>query len=301
MTVTAAPPSVPATRGSAGTNLVRSEFRKIRTTHTWWIFGIGTIAATGLALLVNMLQAHYYLNQSAPSGDGGGQGAAQAQATFELQHNVVTQAANVFTSGQFFGGLFVMLLAILMITNEYHHQTVTTTFLISPHRTSVILGKFVTAMLASAFFWALTTVIDLIAGSIFFNAEGVSSHLGDWTIIRAILINLLVFALWAVFGVGVGVLIRSQLGATITAALLYVVGTQLAQAIFFLIHQYWIKKDGVYTAMVIVPATAAQVAVSPTKTFPQSPPEWVGAVVLVAYGVVMGTIGTLIMRRRDIS
>jgi ABC-type transport system involved in multi-copper enzyme maturation permease subunit len=286
---------VGATRGPAATHLIRGEYLKIRTTNTWWIFGLGAIGTTCLALLVNMLQAHYYLKGTPPTGD------AQTQATYALQHNAVTQAANIFTSGQFFGGLFVMLLAILMITNEYYHQTATTTFLTTPHRTAVILAKFVAAMLASAFFWLLTTVLDLIAGSVYFSAEGISSHLGDWDIIRAILINLLVFALWAVFGVGLGVLIRSQLGATLTAALLYVVGSQLAQVIFFLIHQYWIHRDGVYTAMVIVPATAAQIAVSPTKTFPQSPPEWVGAAVLIGYGVITGVIGTAIMRRRDIS
>ena len=289
---------VGATRGPVAAHLIRSEFLKIRTTNTWWIFGLGAIGTTGLALLVNMLQAHYYLKGTPPTGGGNGQNNA---ANFALNHNVVTQAANVFTSGQFFGALFVMLLAILMITNEYHHQTATTTFLTTPHRTAVVLAKFAAGMLASAFFWLLTTVIDLIAGSIYFSAEGFGNPLSNWDVIRAILINLLVFALWAVFGVGLGVLIRSQLGATITAALLYVVGTQLAQLVFFLIHQYWIKKDGVYTAMVIVPAVASQVAVSPTKTFVQSPAEWVGAAVLIGYGLVMGLIGTAIMRKRDIT
>ncbi len=297
MTAVATHP-VGATRGPVAAHLIRSEFLKIRTTNTWWIFGLGAIGTTGLALLVNMLQAHYYLKGTPPTGNSNGQNNA---ANFALNHNVVTQAANVFTSGQFFGALFVMLLAILMITNEYHHQTATTTFLTTPHRTAVVLAKFAAGMLASAFFWLLTTVIDLIAGSIYFSAEGFGNPLSNWGVIRAILINLLVFALWAVFGVGLGVLIRSQLGATITAALLYVVGTQLAQLVFFLIHQYWIKKDGVYTLMVIVPAVASQVAVSPTKTFVQSPAEWVGAAVLIGYGLVMGVIGTAIMRKRDIT
>jgi ABC-type transport system involved in multi-copper enzyme maturation permease subunit len=286
------------TRGPVASHLIRSEFLKIRTTHTWWIFGLGAIFTTALALLVNMLQAHYYLKGTPPTGGDGG---ADAQATFALQHSVVTQAANVFTSGQFFGGLFVMVLAILMITNEYYHQTATTTFLTTPHRTAVVLAKFVTAMFASVFFWLLTTVIDLIAGSVYFTAEGFSNPLSDWSVIRAILINLAVFALWAVFGIGIGVLIRSQIGATVTATLLYVVGTQVANIVTFLIHQFWIKKDWVLTMQVLVPARAAEIAVSPTKLYPQSPPEWVGAAVLVGYGVVLGTVGTMIMRKRDIS
>jgi ABC-2 type transport system permease protein len=57
----------------------------------------------------------------------------------------------------------------------------------------------------------------------------------------------------------------------------------------------------VMTAQVIVPSRAAQIAVAPMKLYPQSPPQWVGAAVLVGYGLLFGAIGTLIMRKRDIS
>jgi ABC-type transport system involved in multi-copper enzyme maturation permease subunit len=293
MTVTA--DHAPAhTRGPVATHLIRAEYLKIRTTNTWWIFGLGTVGFTALALLVNMLQAHYYLKGTPPEDPAD-------RAQWLLQHNPISQAANIYTSGQFFGGMFVMVLAILMITNEYYHQTATSTFLTTPHRTSVVLAKFVAAMVASVFFWVLTTVMDLIAGAVYFNAEGYANYLGEWQVDRAILINLAVFALWAVFGVGIGVLIRSQIGATVTATLLYVVGTQIAGIITFLIHQFWIKKDWVLTLQVLVPARAAEIATSPTKIYPQSPPEWVGAVVLIGYGLLLGFIGTSMMRNRDIS
>jgi CHASE1-domain containing sensor protein len=100
--------------------------------------------------------------------------------------------------------------------------------------------------------------------------------------------------------VGFGALIRSQIGATITAAVAYVIGTQVAQVVFFLAHSYF-KQDWILTAQVIVPATASQIMLSPVKTFAQSPPQWVGALVLIGYGVVAGAIGTLILRKRDIS
>jgi ABC-2 type transport system permease protein len=104
-----------------------------------------------------------------------------------------------------------------------------------------------------------------------------------------------------VFGVGIGVLFRNQIAAVVTSVLLYVVGSQVAQLVTLLIHALWIKRDWVLTAQVIVPARAAEIAVAPMKTYPQSPPEWVGAAVLIGYGLVFGIIGTLIMRKRDIS
>jgi len=194
MTAATAPaPTVGVTGGSSFGHLLKAEYLKIRTTNIWWLFGMFTVIATGLALTVNILTFHFSTQNALKGGE---------------PYDMVNGAAAIFTSGQFFGAMFALLLAILTITNEYHHQTVTTTFLATPHRTSVITAKFVISMLAAAVFWVFTTVLDLIVGSIYFSADGYDSHLGDSKIIQAMLLSLLVFALWAVFGVGLGVLLR---------------------------------------------------------------------------------------------
>jgi ABC-2 type transport system permease protein len=284
------------------TGLIRSEWLKVRTTNIWWIFGVAVLAMTAIALLVNCITAHSILTAPPPDfGNPTDPVEQQAQASYEAQRNVATQAANIFTSGQYFGGLFVMLLGMLLITNEFYHQTATSTFLTTPQRTKVVVAKLITAMLAAVAFWLVCTVIDLVVGVIFFNAEGVDNQIGTWGVQRAILFNAMVFALWAVVGLGFGALIRNQIGATITAAVLYVLAAQVAQGVFQLAFYFWIKKDWVLTAQVLVPSVAAQIFTSPIKTFPQSPPYWVGGLVLLGYGVVAGVIGTLIIRRRDIS
>lgn len=293
------------------TGLIRSEIRKIRTTNTWWLLGLATLVMTALALLVNCIQAHFVLqpfDQYLKSATGGRPAdqipparLAELKAQWAAQHDVIGQAANIFTSGQFFGVLIVSVLGILLITNEYYHQTATTTFLTTPHRTRVVVAKLVTGTLAAAAFWLFTLVINLIVGTVFLKTQGFGSHLGDWPVERALLLNLAAYAIWAVFGVGFGALIRSQIGATITATVLYLIGTAAAQIVFALVHEYLIKKDWVLTAQVSVPAVASNIMISPTKTFPESPPQWVGALVLVGYGVVAGLIGTLILRKRDVS
>jgi ABC-2 type transport system permease protein len=290
MTAPTATPTVPAaTLGTPGGttfgHLLKAEYLKIRTTNIWWLFGMFTLLATGLALLTNILQFHFSMADPQQNPD----------------FNAIRGAADVFTSGQFFGAMFAMLLAVLSITNEYHHQTVTTTFLATPHRTSVITAKFVISMIAAAVLWVITTVIDLIVGTIYFNADGYDSHLGDHRIINAMLLSLLVFALWAVFGVGLGVLIRSQIGATVTGALLYTVGLYLAIGIFQLVYHFLIKKDWVLTSMVIVPSVAAQVAISPTRVYDHAPAQWVGVAVMIGYGIVFGAIGIYYTRKRDVS
>jgi ABC-2 type transport system permease protein len=299
--------------------VVRGELLKIRTLNIWWLFAIAALVAIGLALATNSVSAHYDLNPSIPQasdfsaspGDPNSQQTidfeqARAAAIAARDHarspaGLANLAANIYTSGQFFGLLFVMLLGIIVVTNEFFHQTATTTFLTTPRRTLVILAKLATAVGIAALFWLVTTVIDLISGSIFFAGEGVGNSLGRGDVTRALLLNLLAYALWAIFGVGIGVLLRSQIGAVVTGSVLYLLSFPLAFTVFGLVHEFLIKKDWVLTTMVIVPSLASTVMVSPDKPWDQAPHQWVGAVVLIGYGAVAGTVGTLITRTRDIS
>lgn len=291
--------------------VIYSEYLKIRTTKVWWLLGLFALVFTALALLINGLESHSTLS-TRPLSEVPENIPAEHRTEFEQQHaqavavaqskaTLLRVAAAMYTSGQFFGVLLVMLLGAIVITNEFQHQTATTTFLTTPRRTTVIIGKLITAMLFAVCFWLVTTAIDLVTGAIYLNWEGRDAVIGEWVVIRAILLNLAAYAIWAVLGIGLGVLIRSQIGAVVTATLLYMLSFPVTFIAFNLIHTYVIKKDWVLTAQVIVPAVASQIMTSTGKFFEQAPPQWVGAVVLVGYGLVFGVIGTLITRKRDIS
>ena len=103
----------------------------------------------------------------------------------------------------------------------------------------------------------------------------------------------------AVLGVGIGVLIRSQIAATVTAVVLYLVGTQVASALFVVLSN-WLDQEWIEQAQVIVPSIASSLMISGIQ-LPGNPPQWVGAAVLIGYTVVTGAIGTMIMRQRDIA
>ncbi len=271
-------------------NLVRSEFLKIRTTNTWWLFGLGAFGMLALTFFINAVGAHFTLTEPPPEGAD-----PQVAATY----NEVYQAANLYTSGQFFGLLFVMLLGIVVITSEFQHQTVTTTFLTTPHRSAVIIAKFVAAALGGFGFWLFTTALNIPATIIFLNAEGFSNHLGDTAVIRAIGLNLLAYVLWGILGVGFGVLIRSQIGATVTAVVLYLIGT-IAGAVFFTLFANWLDWEWFEDLQFGLPSIASGLMVSGTN-IPGQPQYWVGAVVLVVWVALTGVIGTMITRTRDIS
>lgn len=298
--------------------LIRSELLKLRTTNVWWIFALCSVAFTGIALLLNIAQAHQQLHTTYVHQDPPPNMPDDAKAQWEADQQTEQQrlaqahsaaglakfAANIYTSGQFFGLMLVMLLAILLITNEFYHQTATATFLATPKRTRVIVAKLITGAAMAVAFWLVSTVISVVAGSIFFASQSDANSLGNWTAQQAVLLNLLVYVLWAIFGIGIGVLLRSQLGATITAAVLYTVGTYAALVVLALVHEFLIKKDWVMQTAVYVPPLASSHVVgslSDQLAGVHLPPRWIGAVVLVGYAVVLGTIGTLITRKRDVT
>jgi ABC-type transport system involved in multi-copper enzyme maturation permease subunit len=291
--------------------VVRSEILKLRTTNVWWLFGIGIIAMTALAFLFNAIGAHFQLHPQQPdfgTANVSAEERAQAQTQYEQDlananstATLLRVASTIYTSGQFFGVLFILILGALIVTNEFAHQTATATFLTTPHRTKVIVGKLFGGVIMAAFFWLITTVLDVIAGAIFLSTQDRSNALGEWSVQRSILLNLAAYACWAVLGIGLGVLIRSQIGAVVTGAVLYLIGTIAGQIVFQLIRSFLIKKDWVITTEVILPAVASQVMTTVGQAFDHAPPQWVGAVVLIGYGILFGVIGTLITRKRDIS
>jgi len=269
-------------------NLVRAELLKIRTTNTWWLLGIGAFLSIVLAFALNA-----WLASEALKGNGESIGltgdAASAPAV----------SANLYTSGQYLGLMFVMLIGILMVTNEFFHQTATTTFLTTPRRTSVIISKLLAAAVLGFTFWLVTTVIDLAAGATFLSLNGYDTALGEWEVQRALLLNLLAYGIWTILGVGIGTLITSQLGAVITASVLYLVGTQVVGVLFLLLAN-WMDNMDIVKWQVVWPAAASTIMISGGES--EMTPAWlVGALVLIGYALASGIIGILLTRRRDIS
>jgi ABC-2 type transport system permease protein len=275
-------------------SLVRAELLKVRTTSTWWVFGLIMLPLWALAVLYNWATLNAQQNLDAANSELSPDQAEQVRVAGEA----VNQATTLYTSGQFLGVLLVMLLGAIIVTNEFFHLTATTTFLVTPVRERVVLAKLAAAVVLGLVFWLGTTILNLIVVPFILDALNAGAQLSDPAIWRAIALNALAFALWAILGVGFGVLIRSQLAATLTLSIAYVIGNFGASLVFFLLTQYvaeWMSK-----LQVIVPTAASQLMIAGTE-LPGNPPRWVGAAVLIGYALVAGVIGTAIMRRRDIS
>jgi len=284
--------------GDTGTTLarlLRAEFMKIRTTGTGWLFLTGFVVFTALALTISGFGSHYQLYPQ--QGPGRAQALAQA-AQARTPSGLAAIAAGMMTSGQRIGVIFALLLGVIIVTSEFANQTAAVTFVTVPRRTTVIRAKLAAAACCGALFWLVGTVIAAVTTPLFLYSQHVSTSLAGWTVARSVLLNLLAFVAWGVFGLGLGAALRSQLASVIAAIAVYVgsFGALLVFTLLYnLLHQAWLLGGPV-----IAPAVASEVMVTSGPAFPHAPPGWVGGVIMIGYTVALVAGGIALTKRRDV-
>jgi ABC-2 type transport system permease protein len=286
---------------AARMRLIRAEILKIRTTGTWPLFPVGVVAFTAFALWTNGISHHYDLYPPLTTMNAAGHAQALAQAArARTPAGLMAIAANMMTAGQFTGVLFAMLAGIQVITSEFAHHTATATFLTTPRRTAVIVAKAGTAAWAGTLLWLASTVMDLAVTPVYLHDQHVSVTLTQGALVRSVLLNLLGFILWAVFGLGLGAIVRSQLGSALTGLAVYLAGLAAVQLIFHLIYDLY-PHGWILGAPVIAPAVASTIMITPGQAFPHAPAQWAGLIVLTAYALALSGTAVVVTRRRDIA
>jgi ABC-type transport system involved in multi-copper enzyme maturation permease subunit len=277
--------------------LLRSEVLKVRTTAVWWGMLIGVVGLVAVSLLVDSLVVNAMIDSGGtPTQDG----------TLEPL-NTAQNAVRMYVSGSYFGTLLAMLLGILLMTNEQFHQTMTATFLVTPRRLRVVAAKVLTAAGWGIAFGLVATVLTLPVGASVLAAMDQPTLLDDGSVWTSIGLNLASYALWAVFGVGFGTLIRSQIVAVVIAlGLKLVAETAVSIVLFVLASQF--NQDWILKITYALPSTASQVfsagpagIIDAGGSSATPMPWWGGGLILLGYGMLAAGVGGLIVRRRDVS
>jgi len=280
--------------------LIRAEVLKIRTTSTWWLFLAAIVVITAWGLLTTGVSHHQALQ---PHLAGLGPAArAQAVASATAAHtpaSLTGTAASMLTAGQVLGVLFAMVLGLLVMTNEFSHQTAAATFLTTPRRTAVIVAKLVAAASFGAACWLVSTVIDAAVTPVYLQTQGLHVSLTEWPVARSVLLGLLAYVLWAAFGLGLGTIIRSQLGGIAAGLAIYVLGFAVTEGIFHLLYDVY-RHGWVLGAPVLAPAVASLVMTTPGQAFAHAPPQWAGLLVMIGYVAALTSTGVVVNRRRDV-
>jgi len=259
--------------------LVRSELTKILTTRLWWGLLIGVV-------LYVMLQAGVSAGFAGVEG-GPGQPQTPGLDTAEALRGVY--AGSAFTGAY----IFALVLGVTGMTAEHRYQTVTPTFLASPRRGRVVVGKAVSHLAVGAAYGIVAVLTAVVAGGAVVLIRGHDLGLDADGLWRAMLLAVLGVAVWTLVGIGIGTMIRNQVAAILVA----VAFTFLVEPLVS-IGLYALDRDSVAK---FLPSSASSAMTSPPSSFGDLLPWWAGALVLLGYATVFAAVGVLLSARRDVT
>jgi ABC-type transport system involved in multi-copper enzyme maturation permease subunit len=267
------------------TAAIRAEFRKFFTTRMWWGMAIA-IFVVGIALAVAF--GFIYTIKPDPSDP------SPAPTGTPLQI-----ANSVYTAGLGVGYLLTLTIGVMQIGSEYRHKTITSTFLGTPKRARVMGAKIIALLGIGAIYGLISLAGSVIAGAIVLNARGYSPF-PDAGVFRTLALSLLVLGLWALVGLGAGILIPNQVAALLISVGVAWIVEPLAG--FGLGFWDWGREH-------IVPYLPSQATSAMVSGVTQNGGGrtvhllawWGGALVLAAYAAVMAGFGSWRTVRSDIS
>lgn len=260
---------------------VASEWSKTWTTRLWWVLliimvgyvGVGA-AGIGLALAV-----------------------APEETPVPLPDEMLPPV--VYSMATAAGFVFPLVFGAMSVTSEVRHRTLSATFLAVPDRGAVLGAKAVVAALVGAGYGVAGLVATAGLGAAVLAATGIDPALGDpetWALFGRIV---LAMAVWGVVGVGLGVLIPSQVGS-IVAILAF---TQFVEPLLRTAAAFvsWLSDVGRF-----LPGAAGDALVGASFYSAFAPPGsalewWQGGLVLAGYAAVFLVAGGLTFWRRDVT
>ena len=283
--------------------LVAAEILKIRTTRAWGLFLGGFTVAAILAAAFNWGSNNNLLHPTLSDYPvGTSRNAVLAQAALaRTAAGAVSRATSMMTSGQFLLALITLIIGVHIATSEYSTGTVTSTFLIESRRVPVVAAKVIVSGLFGVVFWAIATVLDGVTTPLFLAAEHLpTSAFGSSLVVRATAMELLAFVLWALLGLGIGAVLRSQVVAVVAAIAVYAGGFIVVELIIHLLYDAF-GASWLLSLAVLAPVQASSVMITAGRAFPDAPPWWVGGLVLAGYGVALAALGAASVSRSDVA
>ncbi|WP_395638085.1 ABC transporter permease [Pseudolysinimonas sp.] len=265
-------------------NALSSEVGKIVSTRLWWVlaiilFGYVALAAAAIGFFLSI---------------------SPEEAGLPIPDDFLAPLVYGMTTAT--GYVFPIIFGALSITAEVRHRTLATAFLATPHRAVVLAAKAVAGLLVGAFYGVVGLLGSVGVGAPVLAASGQQTLLDDgdtWLLLGRIV---LAMALWGLVGVGLGVLIPSQIGSIITILAF----TQFVEPILRTAAAFadWLGEIGRF-----LPGAAGDALVgasfftvfSGAGAGPAPLEWWQGGLVLAAYAVLFGAIGAVTTWRRDLT
>jgi ABC-2 type transport system permease protein len=246
------------------THAINAELFKLRTTRTFFLLILITL---GLVLVAGLLMISL-IDFSSDDGD----------VPYEILNFVLGPPLRAVA----------MILGVLAITNEFRHGTITPTLLVVPDRVKLAFAKLAAALIAGVILGLVGTALFIVPGVI---VAGARDFEFGADVGRLLLGGTIATALNCALGLGIGMVVRNQVGAVV-GALLY--GFMLEDLIGLIpgirdfLPEYGL--GGVSRAIALGnPGNEDQLGQLPAS------------LLLLAYVLVIFAAGVAVMRRRDVT
>jgi ABC-2 type transport system permease protein len=243
------------------TNQLLSELRKMRSTRT----NLGLLAGMVALILLTVLLTGLVTKKP-------------ELADLENQYSVLSAG----TAASLFAGL----IGVMAITSEFRHGSIRSTFVVTPHRTRVLVAKVLASLVMAVVFGFAAIGLSLGLGYAILAARGVPFALSTGEVLWLVFGTPVMTAAWAALGVGFGAVIRNQVFAVIGLILWTMVIDNLLIGLVPSIGGYTLM--GASGAITSYPADYILSAAA-------------GALLLLGYAAVFLTSGALLVARRDVT
>lgn len=262
---------------------VRAELLKFFTTRLWWGMAIGIfLGGAAFAVLFGILLT----SDSVATGGPGGMPTGDD----------VQIANSVYTGGLSVGYLLLLTIGVIQIGAEHRHGTISSTFLAVPRRARAMLAKVVALLVIGVGYGVVSLLGSVSVGALVLDLRGADAF-PSTEILRTLALSLLVLGLWALIGLGVGILIPNQV-----AALLIGVGVAwIVEPLLGLAMSAWaFGRDHIAPYL---PSEATNAIVNAVQNSPDAVrlSWWGGALVLAAWAAALSGVGIWLTTRRDVT
>ncbi len=244
--------------------LIRAELLKLRTLRLFWWTVAATLAFVPVSIAVAVR---------------GGSGSAPLDST-EGFRNVLAAASS--------GGVLMIVIGILAMAGEVRHNTLTSTFLITPERRRAVTAKLAACGLAGVAIGVVASLLTLAIALPWLSQRGVALDEHTTDILAVLLGGIAATALGGLMGVGLGALLSNQTLA-VTATLVWVFAVESILAAFAPGVGRWFPGGAVSAMSGVAPPNGEALAF------------WIAGLLFAGYALVCAEAGARAALRRDVT
>jgi ABC-type transport system involved in multi-copper enzyme maturation permease subunit len=264
------------------TRLIEAELYKLRTTPGPWVCVVVTLLLTGLGITTAFIVGHHHVVQfTAPT--------------------TTTGLRDLVGAGYEAGVVMAPVLGVICITTEYRHRILTATLLLDPRRSEVL-----TAKIAASVVWGLLMAVASFA---MVAAMGIPLLIAEGGSVSALLHQvgpvvpgiLAAYALLAVYGMGIGTLVRNQIGGVILALGITLVLEPIIVAIFSSLAHMDVNFLPSRATQAVAGGLLPKGAGNASTTSQVLLSWWLGALALVGWGLGTAIVGYFLTFKRDVT